>query len=150
MIDVVRTLIAVSGRDVEPDVQGEGTPHGEIDRQYLDSTAIRERAGLGAAVGPGAGPGAPPGSGIASRSKRLANLSTAGHSHLRGFLADDLGMPEPRIKRYALVPSAGEDGVRRFHLARVGLGVPARRGASRAPRWSRLACQSVRSASAVP
>ena len=57
MIDVVRTLIAVSGRDVEPDVQGEGTPHGEIDRQYLDSTAIRERARLGAAVGPGARPG---------------------------------------------------------------------------------------------
>jgi hypothetical protein len=28
-------------------------------------------------------------------------------------------MPEPQIKRYALVPSAGEDGVRRFHLARV-------------------------------
>jgi hypothetical protein len=28
-------------------------------------------------------------------------------------------MPEPRIKRYALVPQAGEDGVRRFHLARV-------------------------------
>jgi hypothetical protein len=25
----------------------------------------------------------------------------------------------PRIKRYALVPSAAEDGVRRFHLARV-------------------------------
>ena len=38
-------LIAVSGRDVEPDVQGEGTPHGEIDRQYLDSTAIREELG---------------------------------------------------------------------------------------------------------
>jgi hypothetical protein len=28
-------------------------------------------------------------------------------------------MPEPPIKRYALVPTAGEDGVRRFHLARV-------------------------------
>jgi hypothetical protein len=28
-------------------------------------------------------------------------------------------MPEPRIKRYALVPQSGEDGVRRFHLARV-------------------------------
>jgi hypothetical protein len=28
-------------------------------------------------------------------------------------------MPEPRIKRYALVPQAGEDGVKRFHLARV-------------------------------
>ena len=28
-------------------------------------------------------------------------------------------MPEPRIKRYALVPQQGKDGVRRFHLARV-------------------------------
>jgi hypothetical protein len=28
-------------------------------------------------------------------------------------------MPEPRIKRYALVPQAGEDGLKRFHLARV-------------------------------
>ena len=26
-------------------MQGEGTPHGEIDRQYLDSTAIREELG---------------------------------------------------------------------------------------------------------
>ena len=45
VIDVVRTLISVSGRDVEPDIQGEGTPHGEIDRQYLDSTAIKEQLG---------------------------------------------------------------------------------------------------------
>ena len=45
VIEVVRTLIAVSGRDVEPDVRGQGTPHGEIDRQYLDSTAIREQLG---------------------------------------------------------------------------------------------------------
>jgi hypothetical protein len=28
-------------------------------------------------------------------------------------------MPGPRIKRYALVPSAREDGIKRFHLARV-------------------------------
>lgn len=28
-------------------------------------------------------------------------------------------MPEPRIKRYALVANAGDDGIRRFHLARV-------------------------------
>ena len=45
VIDVVRMLISVSGRDVEPDVRGQGTPHGEIDRQYLDSTAIREQLG---------------------------------------------------------------------------------------------------------
>jgi CDP-glucose 4,6-dehydratase len=45
VIEVVRTLISVSGSELEPDVQGEGTPHGEIDRQYLDSTAIREELG---------------------------------------------------------------------------------------------------------
>jgi hypothetical protein len=28
-------------------------------------------------------------------------------------------MPGPQIKRYALVPTAGENGVKRFHLARV-------------------------------
>jgi hypothetical protein len=28
-------------------------------------------------------------------------------------------MPAPHIKRYALVPQSGEDGVRRFSLARV-------------------------------
>jgi CDP-glucose 4,6-dehydratase len=45
VIELVRTLIAVSGRDLEPDVRGKGTPHGEIDRQFLDSTAIREELG---------------------------------------------------------------------------------------------------------
>jgi CDP-glucose 4,6-dehydratase len=43
--DMVDRLIAASGRDAEPDVQGNGTPHGEIDRQYLDSTAMRETLG---------------------------------------------------------------------------------------------------------
>ena len=43
--EIVDRLIAASGRDVEPDVRGRGTPAGEIDRQYLDSTAIREELG---------------------------------------------------------------------------------------------------------
>ena len=38
-------LIEISGRSVEPDIQGTGVPHGEIDRQYLDSTAIRTELG---------------------------------------------------------------------------------------------------------
>ena len=45
VLEVVRRLIAVSGRDLEPDIQGTGVPHGEIDRQYLVSTAIREQLG---------------------------------------------------------------------------------------------------------
>jgi nucleoside-diphosphate-sugar epimerase len=45
VLDMVRALIAVSGVDVEPDIRGEGTPEGEISRQYLDSSAIREELG---------------------------------------------------------------------------------------------------------
>jgi CDP-glucose 4,6-dehydratase len=45
VLDLVRTLIDVSGVDVEPDIRGEGTPAGEISRQYLDSTPIREELG---------------------------------------------------------------------------------------------------------
>jgi CDP-glucose 4,6-dehydratase len=45
VLDMVRTLIGVSGVAVEPDVRGEGVPAGEIDRQYLDSTAIRAELG---------------------------------------------------------------------------------------------------------
>jgi CDP-glucose 4,6-dehydratase len=43
--EIVDRLVAVSGSGVEPDVQGDGTPHGEIDRQYLDSTAIEADLG---------------------------------------------------------------------------------------------------------
>jgi CDP-glucose 4,6-dehydratase len=41
VLELVRALIAVSGRSLEPDVRGAGLPHAEIDRQFLDSTAIR-------------------------------------------------------------------------------------------------------------
>jgi CDP-glucose 4,6-dehydratase len=43
--EVVDRLIAVAGKDLEPDVQGSGVPPGEIDRQVLDSRAIRETLG---------------------------------------------------------------------------------------------------------
>ena len=45
VLDIVRRLIAVSGIPLEPDVQGEGVSPGEIDRQYLESTALREELG---------------------------------------------------------------------------------------------------------
>jgi CDP-glucose 4,6-dehydratase len=45
VLDLVRTLISVSGRSVEPDIRGQGAPTGEIERQYLDSTAIRAELG---------------------------------------------------------------------------------------------------------
>jgi nucleoside-diphosphate-sugar epimerase len=43
--ELVRTLIDVSGVATEPEIRGEGAPPGEIRRQYLDSTAIREELG---------------------------------------------------------------------------------------------------------
>lgn len=43
--ELVERLIAVAGRDVEPDVRGDGVPDGEIDRQYLDAGAIRAELG---------------------------------------------------------------------------------------------------------
>jgi CDP-glucose 4,6-dehydratase len=45
VLDLVRTLIDVSGVDVEPDIRGQGTPAGEISRQFLDSSAIRQELG---------------------------------------------------------------------------------------------------------
>ncbi len=45
VLEIVNRLVAASGLDLEPDIQGEGTPHGEIDRQWLDSTAIRSELG---------------------------------------------------------------------------------------------------------
>ena len=45
VLEVVSRLARMSGSAVDPDVQGSGTPHGEIDRQFLDSTAIREELG---------------------------------------------------------------------------------------------------------
>ncbi len=43
--EIVDRLIAASGSAAEPDVQGDGTPHGEIDRQFLDSAVIHDELG---------------------------------------------------------------------------------------------------------
>jgi CDP-glucose 4,6-dehydratase len=45
VLDIVRRLIRVSGKSLEPDIRGAGTPPGEIDRQYIDSTKIRGELG---------------------------------------------------------------------------------------------------------
>ena len=45
VLEGVERLIRASGRNLDPDIQGTGTPHGEIDRQFLDSTAIRDELG---------------------------------------------------------------------------------------------------------
>jgi CDP-glucose 4,6-dehydratase len=43
--EVVELICELGPGEVEPDYRGSGNPSGEIDRQYLDSTKIRERIG---------------------------------------------------------------------------------------------------------
>ncbi|HEX3324730.1 MAG TPA: NAD-dependent epimerase/dehydratase family protein, partial [Solirubrobacterales bacterium] len=43
--EVVELIAAAAGGGVKPDFQGEGNPDGEIDRQYVDSTKLRELTG---------------------------------------------------------------------------------------------------------
>ncbi len=45
VLEVVERLIEIAGMEIEPDVRGHGTPHGELTRQWLDSTAISEELG---------------------------------------------------------------------------------------------------------
>jgi hypothetical protein len=53
-------------------------------------------------------------------------------------------MPESGIKRYALVPQRGEDGVRRFHLARVAGGTGSLPAAERLERMEEIAARERR------
>jgi hypothetical protein len=48
-------------------------------------------------------------------------------------------MPEPQIKRYTLVAGSGDDGIRRFHLARVAGGSGGLPAAERLERMERIA-----------
>jgi CDP-glucose 4,6-dehydratase len=48
--DVVETICKLAGTQAVPDVRGAGTPHGEIDRQWVDSTKLRELTGWGPRV----------------------------------------------------------------------------------------------------
>jgi CDP-glucose 4,6-dehydratase len=43
--EVVETIARLAGTGAEPDIQGEGNPDGEIDRQWVDPTKLRERTG---------------------------------------------------------------------------------------------------------
>jgi CDP-glucose 4,6-dehydratase len=45
VLEVVETILRLSGTGLEPDIQGEGNPEGEIDRQWVDPTKLRERCG---------------------------------------------------------------------------------------------------------
>ncbi|MDX6696676.1 MAG: hypothetical protein QOE65_73 [Solirubrobacteraceae bacterium] len=45
VLEVVSMVCRVAGADVEPDVRGQGVPDGEIARQWVDSTKLREMSG---------------------------------------------------------------------------------------------------------
>jgi CDP-glucose 4,6-dehydratase len=49
--EVLATVVEVAGADLEPEYLGTGNPRGEIDRQYVDSTKLREMTGWRPEVG---------------------------------------------------------------------------------------------------
>jgi CDP-glucose 4,6-dehydratase len=49
--EVVELIVGAAGVDVEPDFQGAGNPDGEIDRQFVDSSKLRELTGWRPRVG---------------------------------------------------------------------------------------------------
>jgi CDP-glucose 4,6-dehydratase len=48
--EVVEVIAGLAGTGVEPDVRGTGNPEGEIDRQYVDPTKLRQTCGWSPAV----------------------------------------------------------------------------------------------------
>lgn len=52
---VVELICRLAGSGVEPEIRGEGVPPGEIDRQWVDATKLRELTGWEPAVGLEAG-----------------------------------------------------------------------------------------------
>ena len=51
VLDVVDLVCALSGSGVTPDIRGTGTPAGEIDRQWVDSSKLHAATGWEPAVG---------------------------------------------------------------------------------------------------
>jgi CDP-glucose 4,6-dehydratase len=45
VLELVGKLIEIAGSEIEPDVRGAGTPHGELTRQWLDASAIAGELG---------------------------------------------------------------------------------------------------------
>ena len=45
VLEIVGAITRLAGTGVEPEVRGAGNPAGEIDRQFVDATRIRERCG---------------------------------------------------------------------------------------------------------
>lgn len=51
VLEIVATITSLAGTGVEPEVRGTGNPDGEIDRQYVDASKLRDRCGWEPAVG---------------------------------------------------------------------------------------------------
>jgi CDP-glucose 4,6-dehydratase len=49
--EVVALVVRLAATGVEPEIRGTGNPEGEIDRQWVDPTKLRERTGWEPAVG---------------------------------------------------------------------------------------------------
>ena len=49
--DVVALICRLAGGGLEPEIRGAGIPHGEIDRQWVDASKLRELTGWEPAVG---------------------------------------------------------------------------------------------------
>jgi CDP-glucose 4,6-dehydratase len=49
--EVAALVCRLAGSDIEPDIQGEGTPSGEIDRQWIDHSKLTELTGWAPRVG---------------------------------------------------------------------------------------------------
>jgi len=45
VLDVIELICRLAGSSIAPDIRGDGVPHGEIDRQWLDSTKLSELTG---------------------------------------------------------------------------------------------------------
>jgi CDP-glucose 4,6-dehydratase len=45
VLEVVETIGRLAGTGLEPEIQGSGNPAGEIDRQFVDASKLRERCG---------------------------------------------------------------------------------------------------------
>jgi CDP-glucose 4,6-dehydratase len=45
VLDVIELICRLAGAAVVPEIRGDGVPHGEIDRQWVDSTRLRELTG---------------------------------------------------------------------------------------------------------
>jgi CDP-glucose 4,6-dehydratase len=49
--EVIAMICRLAGCSVEPDIRGAGTPHGEIDRQWVDASKLRSLTGWAPMVG---------------------------------------------------------------------------------------------------